>query len=374
MTRARSLATLVLLALVVPTVRADAQADVRQVCVSSLPCVDLPNIPMLRRSVTNYVKFRGNLIDLVDSFNILSNRSSVKVSFVKAYHCDGLGCVEAKLTVDSTFSLSDKVTIEFMGGLATAFSSGKVTMSVIRGGEITGITQAPAPGNWGDTVRVTLTGRDLGNATVTPASGTISNLSSRFDRIVFTHRASGTAGTSVNFKTRDAGLPISSWMFDYRATGTAAGHGLMVDYRAATATPSCIASTSPTVPQPTSPPAGSALAFSTDPVKASVSLGWTGSLTGAGSSATTPDTKYEYEVTTDLPSITLSGATRAASEPVTIVGTNLLGAAGSTTAKTATVTLARNQAFKWRVRAIQCASTSAPTTGAYSAYSKFSVK
>jgi hypothetical protein len=372
MTRARSLATLVLLALVVPTVRADAQAEVKQVCVSSLPCVDLPNVPMLRRSVTNYVTFKGPFIDQVAPANLRSNRSTVTVSFVRGYSCGGTGCVEAKLTVDSTFSLTDKVTLEF-GGLATVWTSGKVTMSVIRGGEIAEITQNPGLGDWGQLVTVTLTGRDLGNAQVTPASGTISNLSSRFDRIIFTHRASGTAGTSVNFKTRDAGLPISSWMFDYRATATAAAHGLKVDYRSATASAACIASTSPTVPQPTSPPAGSTLAFSSDPVRASVTVVWSGALTGAGSTASTPDTKYEYEVVPDYPAITLSGVSRTTSTTVSPT-TGTLSAAGSTVSKSATVTLSRNQDYKWRVRATQCASTSAPTTGAYSAYSKFTVK
>ena len=373
MTRARSLAALCLLVLAVPATRAAAQADVRQVCVSSLPCVDLPNVPMLRRSVTNYVKFRGNLIDQVAPHNIISNRSTVTVSFVKAYHCDGLGCVEARVTVSPDFSLNDKVTLEFMGGIATAFSSGRVTMSVIRGGEVTGIAQGPTLGNWGEPVTVTLTGRDLGNAKVTPASGAISNLSSRFDQITFTHTASGTASTAVTYRVKDAGLPLNDWMFDYRATGNAAIHGFKVDYRSAAAAAACIASTSPTVPQPTSPPAGSTLAFSNDPVKASVTLTWSAALSAAGSTVQTPDTRYEYEVAPDYPSITLSGATRTTNTLPSSTGT-LLGAAGSTTTKSATVTLARNQDYKWRVRATQCASTSAPTVGAYSAYSKFSVK
>jgi hypothetical protein len=376
MTRARSLAALAalaLLALVVPSVRANAQADVRQVCVSSLPCVDLPNIPMLRRSVTNYVKFRGNLIDLVPPGNLISRSSGVTVSWVKAYHCDGLGCVEARVTVSPDVPLTNRVTIEFMGGIETAFSSGKASMSVIRGGEVTGIAQSPALGDWGQPVTVTLTGRDLGNAAVTPASGSISNLTSSFDRITFTHRASGTAATSVTYKAKDAGLAITNWMFDYRATGNAAIHGLRIDYRAASASASCIASTNPTVPQPTSPPAGSTLAFSSDPVKASVTVVWSGALTGAGSTASTPDTKYEYEVTPDYPAITLSGVSRTTSTTVSPT-TATLSAAGATTAKSATVTLSRNQDYKGRVRATQCASTSAPTTGAYSAYSKFTVK
>ena len=373
MIRARSLATLSLLALAAPAARAAAQADVRQVCVSSLPCVDLPNVPMLRRSVTNYVKFRGNLIDQVAPHNIISNRSTVTVSFVKAYHCDGLGCVEARVTVSPDFSLTDKVTLEFMGGIATAFSSGRVTMSVIRGGEITGIAQSPTQGNWGEPVTVTLSGRDLGNAKVTPAKGTISNLSSSFDRITFTHIASGTASTAVAYRVKDAGLALTEWMFDYRATGEAAIHGLKVDYRSATAAAACIASTSPTVPQPASPPAGSTLAFSNDPVKASVTLAWSAALTASGSSAQTPDTRYEYEVAPDYPTVTLSGGTRTTSTLPSSTGT-LLGASGATTAKSATVTLARNQDYKWRVRATQCASTSAPTVGTYSAYSKFSVR
>src|SRR5215204_1340340 len=370
MTRARFLPALALLALALPAERAAAQLSVTEVCVSSLPCVTLPNIPMLRRGVANYVKFKGTLLDLVPPGNLVVNRSNVSVSFVKAYSCDGVGCVDARVTVSPDFALTDRVTVEFLGGIALAFSTGRATMSVIRGGEITGISQLPAAGNWGEPVNVTLTGRDIGNAKVTPASGTISSLVSTSDRITFTHRASGTAATSVSYRVKDAGLALTEWMFDYRATGDAAIHGLKIDYRPASATTACIASTSPTVPQPQSPPAGSSLAFSNDPVKASVSLTWSAALTSAGASAQTPDTKYDYEVSPDYPSITLSGATRTTSTLSSSVGTTL-GASGATTSKSATVTLARNQDYKWRVRATQCASTSSPTTGSFSAYSKF---
>jgi hypothetical protein len=268
---------------------------------------------------------------------------------------NGIGFKEFDLTLPASDPLGD-LTISFKGVLAEL----KVTATADRRGEITGFAQTPAQPKWGVPVRVTMTGRDIGNAAVEVAQHSITNLNSTnttlsFDAVATGSMAKQTVGVVVWDKANSKSL------------GTYLRPGQQqpaLSYLAEAGTASC--TTVPGLPGPTlsAPLNGATRQFNspTDPVKDRVTFKW--------SPIPDPEKKYvlrieKYLMTTSTGGGLTGGKTGSVSvAPLTV--SEYLVTAGTGTVVSAIYDLERNRQYKWKVRGSNCGATTATWSLTYS--------
>lgn len=270
----------------------------------------------------------------------------------------GMGFKEFDLTLPASDPLGD-MTIDFKG-LAVEL---KVTAAADRRGEITGFTQTPAQQQWGTPVRVSITGRDIGNAAVEIARHSITNLNSTSTALSFDAVATGTIASQT--------VGVVVWdKANSKALGTYIRPGQpqpMLSYLTATGSSSC--TTVPGLPAPnlSAPLNGSTQLFDspTNPIKARTTFSW--------SPVSDPEKKYllhleKYPIPTSSGGALTGGKTGSITlTPLTT--TDYPVTAGTGTQVSAVYDLERNRLYKWRVRASNCA-----TDATWSTTYSFTVK
>ena len=317
---------------------ADAQLAITEVCtVATTACVAPGNKPAVRRGVTETIKIKGPFVDHTQLSGVTTGSSSVTVS--RAQSC-GSACLEVTVAVKSDHNLGMRLVPIFVKNVfgTTAFNA-----FIVRRGEITAMTQAPEdPATWGDTVRITITGNDIGDTRVSVPQSTITNHveapGSGVGTTSFTVRATG-AQTSTSSGITVGDDAVAGISGNYRFTSARR----TVNYRPVTA-PACASTPGITAPSPNSPANGQVFNFTTNPVQAAITLVW-----GAVQGQFKAGEQFIVEIGP------VNGALASSTMPPGVMQKNVL--------------LARNTTFRWRVRALNCG-LAAP----FSPFSQFTIQ
>lgn len=321
-----------------------AQLAINEVCTSVMTaCVAPTTRAGLRRGTTEKIKIRGPFVDHTSKNQVISGAPvTVKVISVSGYPCSNVGCLDITIEVDDEHNLSSR-NVNFT--VTNLFGTKSFGVFIARKGEITGFTQTPDPARWGDTVRVVISGTDIGN---TRASVTQSNVSSHVEATAlpqFGTTRFNVVGTGTQ-NTTSSGIilgddAISGIPGQYRFTIPRR----TINYRSATEAASCATTPGIAAPSLYSPLNNQVFTFTTNPLQASITLRW-----GGGQGQFKTNERWVVEIGP------VGGATSSVTTNEGILQRSY--------------NLNRNTTYQWRVRAWNC---NAPL-GPFSAYSQFVVQ
>ena len=329
---------------------------VNSVC-TSVACVAPSAQPRVRRGTTETLKLRGPFVDHVNS---VTAAGMTNVSFYKST-CGSEGCMDLRFTVPSGKDVGSlwKVTLN------TLTDNFAFNVRVARRGEITAVAQSPAEGVWGEDVRVKLTGLDIGNTRVLVPGSEVSSLDGAAstygtDSVTFVVRGTGTAQTSSGFTAGDNST--TGLLGNYRFTTPTR----TIKYSAVAGQPACATTPGIGIPSLGSPPAGQILTFAseTSPVNATITLAWGPGYQGQFK----PSEQFIVEIGQAM----ADAGSRTTAGTLTTGTTTIFRTATYTTEQgvmSKTLLLPRRVQYQWRVKAYNCG-----INGAYSAYSKFTVR
>ncbi|HKP28902.1 MAG TPA: hypothetical protein VJU15_05850 [Gemmatimonadales bacterium] len=312
--------------------------------------------PRIRRGVkTHFLLVRGFINSYKDDLRPSLGSVSNQVSGVAG---DGIPFLSWDLTLGESVTLGD---MRIDAGPAGLYLD-EITLriAVDRRGEITAIQQTPVPGLWGSVVNVTVTGRDIGNATLEIASHTVSGITSGNTSLTFTTRASSTvaAQTSADMVIWDKANSKS--LGYYRFPGKA--YSGQLAYATMSATGSCTSVPNlgaPSLGAPTSGAVIGGFASATDPVNASVSLSW--------QKVAAPLQSYVLHLETFIAATTSTALTGgktgttttlsplSTTEQTVIMPTSQASLSNVTQPRS----LTRHRTYKWKVRATNCGQSAA---------------
>lgn len=322
-----------------------AQLAINEVCTSTMTaCVAPSTRAALRRGTTEKIKIRGPFVDHTQKSGVISGApATVKVLSVSGYPCSNVGCLDITIEVDDGHNLDSRnvnMTVTNM------FGTKSFGLFIVRKGEITGFTQMPDPAVWGESVRIVITGNDIGNTRASVTSSSVSNHveatslpqfgTTRFDVV-----ANGTQTTTSSgiILGDDA---ISGIPGQYRFTIPRR----TVNYRPASEVASCVTTPGIGAPALNSPANNQVFTFTTNPLQASITLRWGPAIQGQFKS----NERWVVEI----------GPVGGTASSVT-TGEGVLARSYN---------LNRNTAYQWRVRAWNC---NAPL-GPWSGYAQFVVQ
>jgi hypothetical protein len=320
------------------------ELKINEVCTATMTaCVAPTTRAALRRGTTEKIKIRGPFVDHTQKSGVLSGApATVKVLSVAGYPCSNVGCLDITIEVNESHNLASR-NVNFT--VTNFFGTKSLGLFIVRKGEITGFTQTPDPAVWGDTVRVVITGTDIGNtrASVT-SSAVLSHLEAtgapEFGTTRFRVLANGTqTSTSSGIILGDddiSGIPGQYRFMIPRRT---------INYRSASEAPSCVSTPGIAAPTLTSPVNNQVFTFTTNPLQAAITLRW-----GGAQGQFKPTERWVVEI----------GPVGGATSSVT-TGEGVLFRSYN---------LNRNTTYQWRVRAWNC---NAPL-GPWSAFSQFVIQ
>ncbi len=312
--------------------------------------------PRIRRDATTHILVFRHFVDgavpIATRGTITNERNGSS---------NGIGFKEFDLTLGAGAALGD-MTIS-LNSIPNDFT---LKLAVDRRGEITGVTQAPAPARWGEEVRMTLSGRDIGEASVQVRDHSVSSIVSTGTSLQFTTKATiTTARTQADVVAWDKANDPSLGKY-FMVGSLTAGE---VTYSTAAATASCTSVPGIGAPILSLPASGAVMSFAsaTEPIKANVTMSW----------QQVGDPQQKYILHTENVLITTSTSTTTVSKTGGSVTLAPLGVTDetvgpfSTSSSAASVTrqLTRNRIYKWKVRAVNCGQA-AP----WSAVGTFTVK
>ena len=312
--------------------------------------------PRVRRDMTTHVIVFRHFVD--GAVPITTNGT---ISNERNGTAGGIGYKEFDLTLSANAPLGDMIIT-----LNSIVNDYTLRLAVDRRGEVTGVSQTPNPARWGDPVQVTMTGRDIGNASLQVRDHTVSGVTGTTTTLAYTAKASiTTARTSADVTVWDKANAVN--LANYVRVGQPVPGQVL--YSTAAAAPTCTSMPSIAAPLLTSPAGGAVMSFAspTDPLKATVSMSWPQS--------GDPQRKYILHVensmisaTTPTTTVTKSGST-ATVAPLGSTDETVGPFSASSAAASVTRQLTRNRVYKWKVRAVNCGQ-SAP----WSAVGTFTVK
>ena len=300
--------------------------------------------PRVRRDMTTHVIVFRHFVD--GAVPITTNGT---ISGERNGTAGGIGFKEFDLTLNANAPLGDMIIT--LNSIPNDFT---LRLAVDRRGEVTGMSQTPNPARWGDSVQVTMTGRDIGNASLRVRDHTISGVSSTTTTLAYTAKASITTTTRTSAEVTVWDKANALGLANYLRVGQPVPGQVL--YSTAAAAPTCTSVPSLSAPLLTSPAGGAVMSFAspTEPLKATVSMSWPQS--------GDPQRKYILHLENTMISATTPTTTTTVSKSGGSVTLAPLGSTDETvgpfsaTTPAASVTrqLTRNRIYKWKVRAVNC--------------------